>query len=572
MSRRSARPLPFPLLTAVPAIALAVVLAVLPAAAQDSGHDPRGNARATMTTFLSAMNDAAAGQDRRLDDAVRCLDLGTRDPDVLRTAGRRRAADLKEILDRTRLIDLMEIPDDPSGPPYVFLREAAGEVVIANDGEGEWLFTDKTVKSIPQLLESALERSRVAGVPDVVDIHTPGEWMRSQVPKNLRGTVFLLENWQWLGLLILILVGVIADRIVAFVVAGAARRVFVRLIPTADTSGVAGAVRPIGVLAMGILWWFGVLWLALPANVLTVLLIAVKFLVASAAVWTAYRLTDIFADYFTEKAKGTETKYDDLLVPLLRKTVKVFILAFGLVFVADNLNVDISSLLTGLGLGGLAFALAAQDMVKNLFGSLTVLLDKPFHVGDWVVIGDLEGTVEEVGFRSTRIRTFYNSLITMPNAHLISTAVDNLGARTYRRWSTMLSLTYDTPPEKFEEFCEGIRELVRKHPDTRKDYFNVYANEFGAASLNVMLYVFFRTPGWPEELKAKHDLFLDILRLAREVGVEFAFPTQTLHVHRSEWEAAPWSDEEGAAAKAMEEGKAKAAAVFALREGGKGEG
>jgi len=197
-----------------------------------------------------------------------------------------------------------------------------------------------------------------------------------------------------------------------------------------------------------------------------------------------------------------------------------------------------------------------------------VLLDKPFHVGDWVKIGDLEGTVEEVGFRSTRIRTFYNSLITMPNATLIATAVDNLGARTYRRWSTMLSLTYDTPPEKIEAFCEGIRELVRRHPDMRKDYFHVYANEYGAASLNVLLYVFFQTPGWPEELKARHQLFLQILRLAREVGVEFAFPTQTLHVHRSEWEPAAWSEAEDAGAKALEDGRAKAEAIAGKNGGG----
>lgn len=548
---------------------LVAALAAAPAAAQDDdaapSGDPRGSARATMTTFLSAMNDAAAGQEHRLDDAVLCLDLGTPDPDVRRTVGRRRAVDLKEILDRTRLIDPGKIPADPNGPPYVFLREAAGEVVIAATGDGEWLFTRRTVSSIPQLLESALQRERVAGVPEAPKIRTPGDWMRAHVPANLRGSVFLLENWQWLGLLILVLAGVVLDRVVAVLVAGTARRIFVQLIPAANTSGVAPAVRPVGVLAMGISWWFGLLWLALPAEILAVLLIAVKFLVASAGVWTAYRLTDIFSDYFTEKARHTESKYDDLLVPLLRKSVKIFILAFGLVFIADNLNVDISSLLTGLGLGGLAFALAAQDMVKNLFGSLTVLLDKPFHVGDWVKIGDLEGTVEEVGFRSTRIRTFYNSLITMPNSNLISTAVDNLGARTYRRWSTMLSLTYDTPPEKFEAFCEGIRELVRRHPDTRKDYFHVYANEFGAASLNVLLYVFFRTPGWPEELKARHALFLDILRLAREIGVEFAFPTQTLHVHRSEWEPAPWDESEGAVEKAIADGRAKAEAVFGKR-------
>jgi MscS family membrane protein len=249
-------------------------------------------------------------------------------------------------------------------------------------------------------------------------------------------------------------------------------------------------------------------------------------------VWAAYRFVDVLAAYFALRAADTDTKVDDLLVPLIRKSLKVFIIAFGLVFIADNLDIDITSLLAGLGLGGLAFALAAQDVVKNLFGSLTVLMDRPFHVGDWVVIGAQEGMVEEVGFRTTRIRTFYNSLITMPNAALISTAVDNYGARQYRRWSATLSVTYDTPPGKIEAFCEGIRELIRRHPDTRKDTFHVYARDFGAASLDILLYVFFTSPDWGKELQARHALFLDILRLSKELGVDFAFPTQTLHVLR----------------------------------------
>ncbi|NNE44470.1 MAG: mechanosensitive ion channel family protein, partial [Gemmatimonadetes bacterium] len=340
-------------------------------------------------------------------------------------------------------------------------------------------------------------------------------------------------------------------------------RGFGRLLPDAEPDVIRGAVRPAGIFAMSGLWWFGLLGLGLPLGVLSVLLIAAKFLVTVSAVWMAYRLTDLVGAFFAGRADETESKFDDLLVPLVRKTLKVFIVAFGLVFIADNLNVDISSLLAGLGLGGLAFALAAQDTVKNLFGSVTVLLDKPFAVGDWVVIaGDVEGTVEEVGFRSTRVRTFYNSLITVPNANLINAAVDNLGARTYRRWKTKLSLTYDTPPEKIEEFCEGVRELVRRHPHTRKDYFHVYANEYGAASLDVLVYVFFQTPDWGEELAARHALFLDILRLARAVGVDFAFPTQTLHVHAAEWEAAPWSDAPDAETAALRDGRSKAEAIM----------
>ncbi|HUP42395.1 MAG TPA: mechanosensitive ion channel family protein, partial [Thermoanaerobaculia bacterium] len=229
----------------------------------------------------------------------------------------------------------------------------------------------------------------------------------------------------------------------------------------------------------------------------------------------------------------TRNRFDDLLVPLVRKSLKVFIAAFGLVFVADTLDIEVSSLLAGLGLGGLAVALAAQDTVKNLFGSLTVLVDRPFSVGDWVVVGDHEGTVEEVGFRSIRIRTFYNSLITLPNSNLISSAVDNYGARRFRRWSTKLGIAYDTPPERIEAFCEGLRELVRRHPTTRKDIFHVYLNAFGESALEVLLYVFFEEPDWGAELAARHRLALDVLRLADTLGVELAFPTRTVWLHEA---------------------------------------
>ena len=279
---------------------------------------------------------------------------------------------------------------------------------------------------------------------------------------------------------------------------------------------------------MATFWWAGLGALGLPGAILESLLLASRFAAIVAVVWTTYRAADLAAEILAERAKATEGRTDDLLVPLVRKSLKVFVTAFGLVFIADNLDVNVSSLLAGLGLGGIAIALAAQDTIKNLFGSITVLFDRPFSVGDWVVIEDTEGTVEELGFRSTRIRTFYNSVITLPNATLIDAAVDNYGSRTYRRWKTVLSLTWDTPPDKIEAFCEGARELIRRHPYTRKDYYHVYLNDFGASDLQVLLYMFFNTPDWSTELRERHRLGVDILRLAQALGVSFAFPTRTV--------------------------------------------
>jgi len=234
-------------------------------------------------------------------------------------------------------------------------------------------------------------------------------------------------------------------------------------------------------------------------------------------------------------SEKTESKLDDQLVPLVRKALRVFLVVVFALFVAQNVfGFDITGWLAGLGIAGLAISLAAQDSIKNLFGSITVLFDKPFTVGDWIVTEGLEGTVEEVGFRSTRIRTFYNSLITLPNANLINASVDNYGQRQYRRWKTHIGVQYDTTPDQLVAFTEGIRELVRSHPYTRKDYFQVWCHEFADSSLNILLYIFHEVPDWSTELRERERMFIDIVRLADKLGVSFAFPTQTVHLYKEE--------------------------------------
>jgi len=172
--------------------------------------------------------------------------------------------------------------------------------------------------------------------------------------------------------------------------------------------------------------------------------------------------------------------------------------------------------------------------VKNFFGSVTVLTDQPFAVGDWIVVNGMEGTVEEVGFRSTRIRTFYDSLITLPNSQLITASVDNYGKRNYRRYTKKLAIKWTTSPDVLEAFCEGIRELVRSHPYTRKDSFQVWVNDINDYSLQVLIYIFWRTPDWNTELRERHRFLLDLHRLAKKLDIEFAYPSQRLFMNEEE--------------------------------------
>lgn len=269
------------------------------------------------------------------------------------------------------------------------------------------------------------------------------------------------------------------------------------------------------------------------ADVEHVVGIFAEFAATLGGVLVGFRLVDAAADYWRQVAEETDSKLDDQLVPLARTSGKIFVGAIGGVFVLQNLDVNITSLIAGLGIGGLAVALAAQDTLKNLLGGATILADKPFQVGDWVIVGDIEGTVEQVGFRSTRIRTFADSLITVPNARMTDTAVNNMGQRSWRRYYTTVGIAYHTDPDRIQAFVEGIRAIVRANQSMRHDYYIVELHSFGDSALNIMVYTFIGASNWNEELRTRHVFNLDIIRLAQDLQVEFAFPTQTLHIASS---------------------------------------
>ena len=370
----------------------------------------------------------------------------------------------------------------------------------------------------------------------VADAELPGGLgkTRDLFPDWLTRTALLLPHYQWICLVVVIFLGLVADRIIRFLLDRLTLGWLRLARMDVDLRAEQGVWKPVGLLAMALVWYGGMTLIGLPAQVLDVLLVAVRLFAVVSAIWTAFRLIDLLANYLLRKAEGTETRFDDLLIPLVSRTLKILCACIGLLMFAEMLHLPIKGLLGGLGIGGLAVAFAAKDTLGNLLGSVTVLVDRPFEIGDWIRTDEVEGTVEMVGMRSTRVRTFYNSLVTVPNSVLVTAVVDNMGRRRYRRIKTMLGLQYDTSPEQIEAFCEGIRELIRRHPYTRKDYYHVYFNKFTNSSLEVLLYCFIECPDWAMELRERHRLFVDILKLADGLGVAFAFPTRTVHLHHED--------------------------------------
>ena len=486
--------------------------------------------RDTFATFLHAMNDIKRGKPERINNAIKTLDLSAINTLIREEKSRDLAWMLLEVIDKTKLVELNTVPNNPNGKRYVFAQYDNGAVSINKMTDGRWLFTKKTLEDLAAISEELIAKKSLTLDPQNARYLPWHIQLRQQLPSALKQRDFLLENWQWLGILLIIALGVVADKLAAFFLQLVVKRFRNRTPTPSFKETPVDLLRPLAMLVMASIWWAGLNLLALPEQAMLVLLVAVKVLVGIAGVWGTYRLVDLVTLYLRYHADKTDNKIDDILVPLIRKTLKLFVTVVGITFVASNLNLNVSSLLASLGLGGLAFALAAKDVVQNLFGSITVIMDQTFHTGDWIVVNEVEGSVEEIGLRSTKVRTFYDSLITLPNSIFITAKVDNMGKRRYRRLNCNVSLCYDTPPDKIEAFCEGVRELIRLHPYMRKDYYHVYLNALGASSLDVLVYVFWETPDWSTELRERQRFLLDILRLAKAQQVEIAFPTQTLHL------------------------------------------
>jgi MscS family membrane protein len=246
--------------------------------------------------------------------------------------------------------------------------------------------------------------------------------------------------------------------------------------------------------------------------------------------WSAIRLTDGLSNWWAEAAKKTETKLDDQLVPIVRQSVKVFLYIVGVVFVLQNLGYSVMSLLAGFGLGGAALALASKDTVANVFGSIVIFFDKPFQIGDWIEMGSLEGTVEDVGLRTTRIRTFANSQVTIPNALFTTNTVNNWSKMKKRRIKMSVGVTYSSSPEKVDVLVCKIRQIIADDENMLHDFYLVNFDNFGPYSLDIFIYCFTRSTVWAEFLQAKQEFMFKIMHAVAELGLDFAFPTQTLHI------------------------------------------
>jgi len=359
--------------------------------------------------------------------------------------------------------------------------------------------------------------------------------MWEQVTETLNQTFLGNSLWQWLGFLLVIVATFIVRAVVRYFVDRWLKKLAERTSTEADDRILQAFRRPAFFLVYIAGFYLALEVLNLPVDPINlprfITALFTSLLIVDAA-WFLYSATDILALYLQRFTAGTESKLDDQLVPIVRKGCRVVVILLALVMIIQNLGYSVSSLLAGLGLGGLAFALAAKDSLANMFGSITIFTDRPFQVGDWIKAPGVEGTVEDVGFRSTRVRTFEKTLVSIPNSKLAGNTIENMDARPVRRVSMTVGVTYETRADQMRKAVEAIREILKSHPEVWQDYWLVYFTDFGSSSLNIFVYYFSKSKVWAEYLEVRQDVNLKIMSKLEEMGLEIAFPTQTVYLKK----------------------------------------
>lgn len=355
------------------------------------------------------------------------------------------------------------------------------------------------------------------------------------------GTIFEhTPYWAWLALFLSILAGLIIGKSIQILLRRLAESATARGQEMRYTlfHGAAGPVY-LFLLALGV--QVGLLYIRMPEDIFGFMRSVLSLFFILSLGWFLYNIVDLVHLAIMKRVSHTESKLAKQIAPLIRKAFRIFIIIIFVLFTAQNIfGVNISAWLAGLGIAGLAISLASQNSVANLFGSITVMLDKPFVVGDRITFNGADGFVEEIGLRSTRIRTFTGHLVTVPNMRFIDGTVENVSSRPFIRRNMNITITYDTPPEKIEEAVEIVKGLLDAE-DIRETFRieerppRVFFNEFNADSLNIAVsYWYFldesKGHDWWHYQDHAQRLNTRLFRAFRQAGIDFAFPTQTLYL------------------------------------------
>ncbi len=396
----------------------------------------------------------------------------------------------------------------PNELPQIYLQKTGNR----------WHYSDETTSVIPSLHKSIYP----LGTDLLINL----------IPASDQKKFLGLELWQYIGILILLLTGFVVYWAVSFLLRFIIRKLSgVQLTLVENFTGFVKKIASIGSILL-VVWAIKVLTplLQLPIKLSAFVQVSLRIALTILIVLLCLRIINLIMAYLRRISDQTASRMDDQLIPILHQIARIIVIVAGILQILRFLEFNITALIAGVSIGGLALALAAQDTVKNFLGSVMIFADRPFQIGDWIEGDGFMGTVVEVGFRSTRIKIPDTSVISVPNGNMANASVVNKGVREYRLFNTSVGLTYDTPPALIEAYIEGVKKIIIEHPEVSNENYYVYFNNMGASSLDIFVRAYMVASTYDDELRIKQSLYLSILRWAEHLGVRFAFPSTTMYV------------------------------------------
>ena len=443
------------------------------------------------------------------------------------------ARQLQEVLDRSLLSDpasLSAIPEGDVADGLAAQLELVGTVPLRGrpveillervnrQGQDHWLISSETAALVPAF-HAALTKT----------------WLEKQLPEWLtaRGSS-RLAPYQWLGMLALAILAYLIGRLITrFALRAVIRPLIQRYSPEFAARFTSKARIPVALLLSLAVFAVSLNLLVLPVLLRVVLARVFTALACLAFAWLVVRLTDVFADEIVVALGRRQRASLVAIVPLLRRTVKVGAMIIAVLLTLHSWGINTTALLAGLGVGGLAVALAAQKTLENLFGGIALTTDRPVMVGDFCKYGDNVGTVEDIGLRSTRIRTLERTLVTIPNAEFSNLQLENFAVRDKMWFHPTLNLRRETTLDQMRFLIKEIREVMLRHPKIDPDPARVRFVGIGPSSLDLEIFAYVTTSDFSEFLLVKEELLLNIMDAIEQAGTGLALPSQLTLLRRA---------------------------------------
>ena len=477
------------------------------------------DARDTMSAFASAFSHWDSGGSTQ---ALATLDISQLSSATRTYEGLLAAQYLKRAIDRVGQLAPQEIPNDPADrQPYVYFDHPAGKIVIAPTGPGNapvWKFTAETVRTAAALFAAteAVPIGSSGALPPPPSAFFALRALVAKFSPVLLTAAGPLELWQVLtGLLLLALCLAAAVMLTALVVA------LVRLdVGGSKLRAEHGFVWPLRLALTGALFKLVVPILGWSEQVRSVTAPIHALVIAVFGVWAGWYLITALGYNISERAAHSTAKPDEIVVSLVLALLRLAMLFAAISYAAEQLSVPTNGLLAGLGISGLAVAFASKETLSNIFGAGILVIDHPFRRGDWIVADSVQGTVEHVGIRSTRIRTAEDTVMIVPNGKLSDAAINNWGTRRCRLSHAKLLVSYGSTPAQLDAFIAGLRRIVATTPGAVADRTQVGVIELGENGIAVDFTTYLNVTSLTEERSTNHTLMLQVLVLASQLGLK----------------------------------------------------